>query len=147
MNKKDKEEKIIMKEVKAVFSKELSREYDNRYVIIDSETGATLDDAQGYGYRSPQSAYAGYSYKTKPKKKKKTEQTKEKRILSWLKKNRDFWDSVIDCAFVAEKEGLLFTAKNIKEMLDDYEKEKGADDVNIFFTPKELLKVCQKYSY
>lgn len=34
-----------------------------RYVMMDTETGEILDDAQGYGYKTPQKAYAAYNYK------------------------------------------------------------------------------------
>ena len=38
-----------------------------RYRIVSIEIGQILDDAQGYGYRTPQKAYAGYAYKTRDK--------------------------------------------------------------------------------
>lgn len=43
-----------------VKSEELSTQYDERYVVISKETGETLDDAQGYGYKSVRKAYAAY---------------------------------------------------------------------------------------
>ena len=36
---------------------------ETRYVIKDMESGSIVDDAQGYGYRTAQKAYAGWSYK------------------------------------------------------------------------------------
>ena len=53
------------KSYKAVVSSKLSRGYERRWVIVDNETGKVLDDAQGYGYKSAQKAYAGYGYKAK----------------------------------------------------------------------------------
>ena len=47
---------------KAVQSKKLSKGNDTRWVIVDSKTGKVLDDAQGYGYRTEQKAYAGYGH-------------------------------------------------------------------------------------
>jgi hypothetical protein len=38
-----------------------------RYVIKDMETGMIVDDAQGYGYKSAQKAYAGWAYKSRDK--------------------------------------------------------------------------------
>lgn len=38
---------------------------DIRYVLIDIETGEIIDDAQGYGFRTPQKAYSAYSYRLK----------------------------------------------------------------------------------
>lgn len=51
-----------MGNVKAIRSESLSKPYDYRYVIVDIDTGEILDDAQGYGYRTAQKAYAGYNY-------------------------------------------------------------------------------------
>lgn len=34
----------------------------HQWVLIDSNTGKIIDDAQGYGYRSPQKAHACYAY-------------------------------------------------------------------------------------
>ena len=36
---------------------------DDKFVIIDTETGEILDDAQGYGYTTAQKAYKGYGWK------------------------------------------------------------------------------------
>lgn len=38
---------------------------ETRYVLIDVETGEIIDDAQGYGFRTPQKAYSAYSYRLK----------------------------------------------------------------------------------
>ena len=40
-----------------------------RYVIKDMESGVIVDDAQGYGYKSAQKAYAGWAYKSRDKSK------------------------------------------------------------------------------
>ena len=36
-----------------------------RYCIIDVSTGEIVDDAEGYGYRSEQKAYAGFRFRSK----------------------------------------------------------------------------------
>lgn len=38
-------------------------QFDPRWAIVDAETGEMLDDAQGYGFKSPRKAYAAYVYK------------------------------------------------------------------------------------
>ena len=55
----------------AVKSKKLSRYTDKRYVMINVESGEVVDDAGGYGYKSPQAAHRAWSYKIKVHKKKK----------------------------------------------------------------------------
>ena len=47
----------------AVRADRSSNDYQQRYVIIDKETGEILDDANGYGYKSKQKAYAAYGGK------------------------------------------------------------------------------------
>ena len=42
---------------------------ERRYVIKDMESGEIVDDAQGYGYKSAQKAYAGWAYKSRDKSK------------------------------------------------------------------------------
>lgn len=42
----------------------------NRYVMQNTHTGEIVDDAQGYGYKTPQKAYAAYNYKHRGGKKK-----------------------------------------------------------------------------
>ena len=34
-----------------------------RYIVVDSETGDILDNAQGYGYKSIDNAHKAYCYK------------------------------------------------------------------------------------
>ena len=43
--------------------------YERRFQIVDAETGEVLDDAQGYGYKSPQKAHAAWGYKNRDKSK------------------------------------------------------------------------------
>lgn len=67
---------------------------ETRYVIVDSDTGEVLDDAQGYGYKSAQKAHAAWSYKQKPKKQRIAEANQKKRIKKWFEKNPDIEDSI-----------------------------------------------------
>ena len=52
-------------EVVVVFSKELTRHNDPRYVIKNTRSGKILDDAQGAGYRSASNARNCYKAKVK----------------------------------------------------------------------------------
>ena len=71
------EEGMMEKKYKAIstiVTQEPRTEYDSetrekRYVIIDTESGEIVDDAQGYGYKTAQKAYAGWSYKNRDKSK------------------------------------------------------------------------------
>ena len=57
---------------------------EKRYVIIDTESGEIVDDAQGYGYKTAQKAYAGWSYKNRDKSKDKEKAEKERIIARWM---------------------------------------------------------------
>lgn len=60
---------MIEKNYKAVYSKSLSNQFDQRFVIVQLDTGEVLDDAQVYGYKSKPKAYKAYAYKRKQRKK------------------------------------------------------------------------------
>lgn len=109
---------IVMK------SEKLSNIYEERFVIIDKDTGEIFDDAQGYGYKTVQKAYAAYNYINNNKER---HQQKERQILQWLKEHKDFVRVMDMC----EDSAL------IKKRLAD----KG---LNPNCTVKELLRVWRK---
>ena len=55
-----------------------------RYVIKDMESGEIVDDAQGYGYKSAQKAYAGWAYKNRDKSRDSEKAEKERMISKWM---------------------------------------------------------------
>ena len=61
-----------------------------RYAIKDMESGEIVDDAQGYGYKSAQKAYAGWAYKNRDKSRDTERAEKEIIISKWVKENRTF---------------------------------------------------------
>ena len=63
------QEKAEKKNIIVVKSECLSSYSDERYIIVDPETGEILDDAQGYGYKSKRNAYACWTWKTRDKSK------------------------------------------------------------------------------
>lgn len=69
-----------MANITVIKDESLSSEYDKRYVVIDKDTGEILDNAQGYGYKSVQKAYAAYGYKNRDKSKDKEKAAKKKHI-------------------------------------------------------------------
>ena len=68
----------------------LSRGYDKRYIVIDEETGDILDDAQGYGYKSTQKAWAAWNYKHRDKNKDKAKTEKTRKIKKWRQEHKSF---------------------------------------------------------
>jgi len=66
--KKGGDKNKVYKHYQAVKSMKLSKRRDERFVIIDIQTNKIVDDAQGYGYKSPKRAYACFGYKQTRKK-------------------------------------------------------------------------------
>lgn len=130
-----------MAEIAAIFSRELSSGRDKRYVVIDKNTQEILDDAQGYGYRSPQKAYAAYAYKHRDKSKDKEKAAKTKKICSWMKEHKDFVKLMDQIAFEIAKGSWgpddKFDAKLVKQLLKE-------NDLEPDFTAAELIRVWQQ---
>ena len=129
---------IIVAEIEVIQSDVLSSKYDRRYVVVDKETGAILDDAQGYGYKTVRGAYAAWAYKTRDKSKDKEKAQKRQQIRSWMKAHKWFVEAMDTFAFEIAKGSWgaedRFDAKFVKRMLQD-------NDLAPDFTAGELLKV------
>ena len=123
--------KVMDKSYKAVPFRKI------RFCIVDVNTGKILDDAQGYGYRTAQKAYAGYSYKNRDKSKDK-ERLAKKHIRNWMSQNKSFVKLMDAYAFEIAKGTMApddkFDAKFVKNLL----KSEGLEPD---FTVGELLKV------
>ena len=122
-------------------------EYDSdriekRYVIADTESGEIVDDAQGYGYKTAQKAYAAWSYKSRDKSKDKEKAEKERIIAEWMKKNKKFVNLLDNVAFdICERQceyGDKMDAKLVKYLLN----KNGFK--NLPFTAGQLLKYWAK---
>ena len=104
----------------AIKSEVLSNRYDIRFVIIDKETGEILDDAQGFGYKTPPKAYAAYNYKKSDKKKR---LQKDEQVKKWMKEHKDFVRAMDAFAFEIAKGSwgpdAKFNAAFVKKMLAD----------------------------
>ena len=125
-----------MKDYCAVESKSLSTRNDKRYVMVDKATGEIVDDAQGYGYRSKQSAYRGFSYRFRSKEKKEKDR-KEKAIRAWMACHDDFVKALLHFELLAEMGRLgpmvKHDAQLVQTMLD-------SQNLHPDFSAAELLK-------
>lgn len=110
--------------------------YDPRYAIMDEETGEILDDAQGYGYKTPQNAYSAYAYKTRDKSKDKEKKQRIYAIKKFLKEHKGFVSDIEEMEFDALKNGEKFCAKDVKEYLKE-------NNIECEFSASEILKVCR----
>jgi len=75
---------MASKNIKVIKSEVLSSRRGDRYVIVDTETGEILDDAQGFGYKSVPKAYAGFNYKNKSDKEKVDQMEYYVKVFKWM---------------------------------------------------------------
>ena len=130
------------KSYKSIRSDSLSSAYDPRFVIVDVSTGEVLDDAQGYGYKSAQKAYAAWSYKTRSPEKK----AKMERIEEWLCRNKRFTSRLEQCAFYAFEDMVEMTSKDVAAVLEEGHHE-GYLVGDVPGTPVEIFRVWSAGKY
>lgn len=130
-----------MKEITVIKDPKLSTQYKPRFVVVEKETGKVLDDAQGYGYKTVQKAYAAWNYKNRDKSKDKEKAKKRSAILKWMKEHKSFVESMDVIAFEIAKGSWgpeeTFNAAFVKRMLEE-------NNLHPDFTANELLKVWKK---
>ena len=134
-----------MKNYKVIKSEVHSKYRDDRYICIDPETGEVLDDAQGYGYKTPQKAHAAFTWKNRTAKQKKLDSDKQKAISSWRKSHRQFetaveiWlDDLIHGCYPRDSK---FDTKTCKTILQNLNLENSLNG----FTASDLSKHVQKH--
>ena len=130
-----------MSDILVIEDRNISKEYDRRYVVVNKITGEILDNAQGYGYKTKQKAYSAYAYKNRDKSKDKERQARINHIREWMKEHEQFVEAMDTFAFEIMKgswgEKAKFDSKFVKEMLEE-------NNIETDFTPNELLKVWRK---
>lgn len=127
-------------EVKAMYSPSLSTLNDERYVLVDVETGEVVDDAQGYGYKTKQKAHAAWAYKTRDKSKDKEKAAKYKKIKQWLKHHKQFENSLESHLFdicTGHDPDETFNADLVRKVLQECELE-------IDFPVRDLMTVLRR---
>ncbi len=86
---------------------------------MNRETGETLDDAQGYGYKTIQKAYAAWAYKNRDRSKEHGRVVKKKHIQKWMKEHKSFVKVMDTYAFKIAKGSCgpddKFNAKFVKK--------------------------------
>lgn len=112
--------------------------FEMRYCIVSTDTGEVLDDAQGYGYKTAQKAYAAFAYKNRDKSKDKERLARKRHIEQWMKQNKSFVKLMDSYAFEIAKGTMApddkFDAKFVRNLLREESLEPD-------FTAGELLKV------
>lgn len=100
----------MAKKAKAV---PMPKHYD-RYILVNESTGEVLDDAQGYGYRSPQKAHAAWNYKHPTSK----QSHNRKLNKQFIKNHKDFVKDFEYLMFEDLKDGVN-SYQDFKDLLSD----------------------------
>lgn len=107
---------------------------ETRFSIIDTDTGAVFDDAQGYGYKSAQNAYKALTYKSRSKEEFAKEHNIKIAVREFCKSHKSLMCDIDDAFLISAKEGIPVSNKEIEDMIpDDVKKEMS-------FSVKDLLK-------
>lgn len=123
--------KSIQKEViDDEFAGQVFKHTEKRFIIIDEETDEILDDAQGYGYKTPQNAWKAWNYMHRSPEK----IQREKDIENWLYKHKDFVREYNDLCFYSLKDHVDVTQKDVKNLLETLGLVDGCP-----FSVKELI--------
>lgn len=110
--------------------------HEKRYCVISAETGEVLDDAQGYGYKTIQKAYVGYSYKNRDKSKDKAKKALTKHIKNWMEENKPVVRDLDAALFYTLKDGN--NKALTPELVEEIFKENG---VKPDFSAKNFIRV------
>ena len=131
-----------MENIKVIRKKDFDPR-DPRYIVVDAKTNEVLDDAQGYGFKSKQKAYACFGYKKGSKKR----QEKERLIRAFLKEYpciKDEYCQLMDIWWVDIAKGSI-PEKPI-DFLDLALKKYHIDLNESGFSKKDLLHYLNKTS-
>ena len=109
----------------------MGRKYGRRYVVV-SEDGKVLDDAQGYGFKSPDAAERCFAFQQSGKGK------EVRKAEEWWrqKAHRKILPTFEDAAFCAVKEGRHILVAELRQILESY----GIDMDAIGIKPSMLIK-------
>lgn len=124
--------KVDTSKIKVLYSRELAAQSGDgspRYIIIDAETGEIIDDAQGYGFRSPQKAYACYHHRQTSGE----WETKKESIRKWIKEHEEFVNAVVGEQINCLENGEQFSSHNVDRILKDF-------GLSPDFTAREFLR-------
>ena len=111
-----------------------------RFIIVDSETGEVLDDAQGYGYKTIQGAFKAYKFKRLTKDERKERENKIALVKKWMKQNKEIMNFLEKISFEIWKGSWDTDDRLDEKLVKKILIENGYDIDELGFTIKELLK-------
>lgn len=127
----------------AIKSEQLSDPFFPRFVIFDTESGTVVDDAQGYGYKSAQKAYAAWNYKTKSYAELKNSAKTQKTIRKWSYNNQLLTEEIETIILRSLKLSGRVDGPKCRSSIQELLKQNGLTEKNLPFTVDELLRCYQ----
>ena len=97
--------------------------HEKRYMIVDTDSGEIVDDAQGWGFKSKKKAFAFLHYKLNQKE---IEASRSK-VKKWCKENKSFCRALDQALFYAVKDGERMTNDEIISLAKEYDLELPCD--------------------
>lgn len=126
---------------KVVYSRELSSEYEPRYIVIQPKTGAVLDDAQGFGYTSREKAAKAYTYKKMPHPEQRSLAARKRRVEKWCLEHLDVVDGYADICLQHMKASGDGRISMSSAVVSRYLKDCGYD--NLPFSAQDFIRYCK----
>lgn len=111
----------MAKNIKVVL---MPHEY-HRFMVIDTDTGEILDDAQGYGYKTAQKAHAAWNYKHRTPKQVQSHKKNIRLNREFLKRHRHFEDDWGEVCLECYKNGEAPGYQDFKELLAEFDDFEG----------------------
>lgn len=105
-----------------------------RYIIIDSDTGEVFDDAQGFGYKTAQKAYAAFSWKKRSQDELVAIDALKHTVHDWCSSNSEIVKDIQYAMFEAIKNNARYSVEEIAQLIPEDAKHEMP------FTVKDLLK-------
>ena len=133
--------KVPKEEYKNIVPKQISEKgEEERYILVNKETGEIVEDANGYGFKSVQKAYACFYYKNRTPEEAKTYKEKQKLIEKFMEKHKGLTISYVDDVYHALKGDDDYGLEDFRGLL----KCEGIDLTNEGFTDKDLYRYIRK---
>lgn len=105
-----------------------------RYIIIDSDTGEVFDDAQGYGYKTAQKAYAAFSWKKQSHDELVAIDVLKHTVHDWCSSHSEIVKDIQYAMFEAIKNNDCYSVEEIAQLIPEDDKHEMS------FSVKDLLK-------
>ena len=140
---------MSVEEYKIYEAPTLSREGEMRYIVVDTKTNDIVDDAQGYGYKSPQKAWAAFQWKLRnghinneaDATVKVSSSESKTTIYRWLEKHPEFVDTLNMVALdIGKGRGPddRITPRIVQNLLNEM-------NLTVDFAAKDILKIWRNY--